>query len=74
MAADFVGLTVLVTLKSPNGARVQGLVADVVGQQLTLRDGKSVMGRLESITMLTCVCSNLACFWTSNTELCCGGV
>ncbi|SLM39252.1 YjeF N-terminal domain [Lasallia pustulata] len=38
MAADFIGLTVLVTLKSPNAARVQGLVANVVGQQLTLRD------------------------------------
>lgn len=48
MAADFVGLTVLVTLKSPNGARVQGLVADVVGQQLTLRDGMSVRDAYEA--------------------------
>ncbi|KAI9782413.1 MAG: enhancer of mRNA decapping [Candelina submexicana] len=38
MAADFIGVTVLVTLRSPPDAQLQGLVADVVGQQLILRD------------------------------------
>ncbi|MCJ1363821.1 enhancer of mRNA decapping [Acarospora aff. strigata] len=38
MAADFIGLTVLVTLQSPPDAKIQGLVADVVGRQLFLRD------------------------------------
>lgn len=40
MAADFVGYSVLVTLKSPPRAQIQGVVADVVGQCLTLRDGE----------------------------------
>ncbi|PGH03415.1 YjeF family domain-containing protein [Helicocarpus griseus UAMH5409] len=38
MAADFVGYTVLVTLKSPPNSQVQGVVGDVAGQRLTLRD------------------------------------
>ncbi|EEH40534.1 YjeF_N domain-containing protein [Paracoccidioides lutzii Pb01] len=38
MAEDFVGYTVLVTLKSPPNSQVQGVVADVVGQRLTLKD------------------------------------
>ncbi|EEH09930.1 YjeF_N domain-containing protein [Histoplasma capsulatum G186AR] len=37
MAADFVGYTVLVTLKSPPDSQVQGVVADVAGQRLTLQ-------------------------------------
>lgn len=39
MAAEFVGYPVVVTLKSPPNCRVQGTVADVVGQRLTLQDG-----------------------------------
>ncbi|WEW61118.1 enhancer of mRNA decapping [Emydomyces testavorans] len=38
MAEQFVGYTVLVTLKSPPNCQIQGVVADVVGQRLTLRD------------------------------------
>ncbi|KKZ66470.1 hypothetical protein EMCG_07805 [[Emmonsia] crescens] len=38
MAADFVGYTVLVTLKSPPNSQVQGVVADVAGQRLTLQN------------------------------------
>ncbi|KAK2775116.1 enhancer of mRNA decapping [Emmonsiellopsis sp. PD_33] len=38
MATDFVGYTVLVTLKSPPNSQVQGVVADVVGQRLTLQN------------------------------------
>ncbi|EEP80102.1 conserved hypothetical protein [Uncinocarpus reesii 1704] len=38
MAEQFVGYTVLVTLRSPPNCQVQGVVADVVGQRLTLRD------------------------------------
>mgnify|MGYP007126070113 CR=1 FL=1 len=39
MESDFIGYTVLVTLKSPPNARVRGSVASVVGQRLTLKDG-----------------------------------
>lgn len=40
MASEFIGYTILVTLKSPPPAQqVQGIVADVVGQQLVLKDG-----------------------------------
>ncbi|KAL1955409.1 hypothetical protein VTO42DRAFT_8565 [Malbranchea cinnamomea] len=38
MASEFVGYTVIVTLKSPPNYQVRGVVADVVGQRLTLRD------------------------------------
>ncbi|KAL1996217.1 hypothetical protein VTN49DRAFT_269 [Thermomyces lanuginosus] len=38
MESDFIGYTVLVTLKSPPNARVRGSVASVVGQRLTLKD------------------------------------
>ena len=40
MAEEFIGTTVLVTLKSPPNAKIQGLVADVVSQTLTLSDGR----------------------------------
>jgi len=40
MAAEFIGYTVLVTLASPQGAWIQGVVADVIEQQLVLRNGK----------------------------------
>ena len=42
MAADFIGVTVLVTLNDPPNAKIRGLVRDVVGQQLNLSDGKSL--------------------------------
>ncbi|EFW19537.1 enhancer of mRNA decapping [Coccidioides posadasii str. Silveira] len=38
MAEQFVGYTVLVTLKSPPNCRVQGIVSDVVGQRLSLQN------------------------------------
>ncbi|KAI9783253.1 MAG: hypothetical protein M1839_004093 [Geoglossum umbratile] len=38
MADQFIGLTVLVKLKSPPNTELQGLVANVAGQQLTLHD------------------------------------
>jgi len=38
--ADFIGETVLVTLKQPENAQVRGLVTDIVNQQLKLKDGK----------------------------------
>ncbi|KAK2767045.1 enhancer of mRNA decapping [Arachnomyces sp. PD_36] len=38
MASDFIGYSVLVTLKSPPNCQVQGVVADVSGQRLTLQD------------------------------------
>lgn len=40
MATEFIGYTVLVTLKSPPNSQIQGVVADVVGQRLTLQDGQ----------------------------------
>ncbi|KAL2800666.1 hypothetical protein BJX66DRAFT_321608 [Aspergillus keveii] len=38
MAAEFIGYNVLVTLRAPPDATVQGVVADVVGQRLMLRN------------------------------------
>ncbi|KAI9837298.1 MAG: hypothetical protein M1819_000372 [Sarea resinae] len=38
MAAQFIGVTVSVTLKSPANIQLDGLVADVAGQQLILHD------------------------------------
>ena len=43
MAAEFIGSNVLVTLKSPPDGQVLGIVADIVGQQLTLHDGGTTM-------------------------------
>lgn len=42
MAAEFIGSTILVTLYSPPDAQVQGVVADIVGQDLTLQNGKNL--------------------------------
>ncbi|KAI9810283.1 MAG: enhancer of mRNA decapping [Pycnora praestabilis] len=38
MAAEFIGVTVLVTLKSPPSTQLQGLVANIINQQLLLRN------------------------------------
>ncbi len=50
MAADFIGAKVLVILRAPPNAppgappmQVKGTVADIVGQQLTLHDGKMTL-------------------------------
>lgn len=40
MASEFIGYNVLVSLKAPPGGKLQGQVADVVGQRLMLQDGK----------------------------------
>lgn len=40
MAAEFIGYNVLVSLQTPPGGKLQGQVADVIGQNLMLRDGK----------------------------------
>jgi len=39
MTSQFIGLQVLLTLNDPAHTRVRGLVADVNGPELTLRDG-----------------------------------
>lgn len=39
MASQFIGLQVLLSLNDPAHTRVRGLVADVNGPELTLRDG-----------------------------------
>jgi len=40
MASEFIGYTIVVTLKSPPPAQqVRGIVADVVEQRLVLNDG-----------------------------------
>lgn len=38
MASEFIGYNVLVTLRTPPNATIQGVVADVIGQRLMLRD------------------------------------
>ncbi|KAL4782226.1 hypothetical protein BJX76DRAFT_349524 [Aspergillus varians] len=38
MASEFIGYNVLVTLRAPPDATIQGVVADVIGQRLILRD------------------------------------
>ncbi|CAI7634718.1 unnamed protein product [Penicillium manginii] len=38
MAAEFIGYNVLVSLQTPPGGKLQGQVADVIGQNLMLRD------------------------------------
>ena len=40
MAAEFIGVMVLVTLHDPPNAKIRGLVTNVVEQQLTLHDGE----------------------------------
>jgi len=40
MASEFIGYNVLVSLQAPPGGKLQGQVADVVGQRLMLQDGK----------------------------------
>ena len=41
MASEFIGYNVLVTLQVPPGGKLQGQVADVVGQTLLLKNGKT---------------------------------
>jgi enhancer of mRNA-decapping protein 3 len=44
MAAEFIGYTIVISLKSPLGStqQVQGIVADVVEQELVLKDGEQL--------------------------------
>lgn len=39
MATEFIGFNVLVTLKTPPNATIQGQVANVIGQRLILQNG-----------------------------------
>lgn len=39
MASDFVGYTILVTLRNPPNAQIQGVVANVTNQKLILQNG-----------------------------------
>lgn len=39
MASEFIGYNVLVTLKAPPNATLQGQVANVIGQRLVLQNG-----------------------------------
>lgn len=41
MASEFIGYNVLVTLQVPPGGKLQGQVADVIGQTLLLKNGKT---------------------------------
>lgn len=40
--AQFIGLTVSVTLKNPPDTTIRGLVTDVVEQRLSLNQGKNI--------------------------------
>lgn len=40
MASEFVGYKVKLTLNSPPKAQLEGIVANVIAQQLFLRDGE----------------------------------
>ena len=61
--AQFIGLTVSVTLKDPTGAKVRGLVTNVVEQRLSLSRGKQILesGGLKSL--LITENSFMAGFW-----------
>lgn len=39
MASEFIGCNVTVSLRAPPGGKLQGQVADVVGQNLLLQNG-----------------------------------
>jgi enhancer of mRNA-decapping protein 3 len=41
MASEFVGYTILVTLRNPPNAQLRGVVANVVDQKLFLQNGTS---------------------------------
>lgn len=51
MAAEFIGSTVLVTLRSPPNGQVRGVVADITGQYLTVHDG-DLMNRISTVMSL----------------------
>ncbi|KAK5939225.1 enhancer of mRNA decapping [Knufia obscura] len=38
MAAEFIGYSILVTLRNPTGAQIEGVVSDVINQKLYLRN------------------------------------
>ena len=41
MASDFIGYTILVTLKDHPSAQIQGVVSNVIDTNLMLEDGQS---------------------------------
>ena len=40
MASEFIGSTVRITVQTPPGAQLKGLVQDIQGRVLFLKDGK----------------------------------
>ena len=54
MATEFIGYTILVTLTNPPNAKLQGVVANVVGQQLALHDGRSPSEILFLVLLTAC--------------------
>lgn len=40
MASEFIGYPVCITIRASPNSRIQGEVANVIGQRLVLRDGK----------------------------------
>lgn len=45
MASEFIGYNVLVTLQVPPGGKLQGQVANVIGQTLLLKNGMTLVIR-----------------------------
>jgi hypothetical protein len=50
MATEFIGYTVLVTLREPPNAQIQGVVSDVINQKLFLRNGRNPMTLVVTVT------------------------
>lgn len=46
MAAEFIGYSILVTLRNPPGFQLDGVVSDVINQKLFLRDGRPSSAKL----------------------------
>ena len=57
----YIGERVLVTLRDPPDTQVNGLVTQIIGQELCLRDGELYLVEGRLILMLHC--SNMAPFW-----------
>lgn len=43
MASEFIGYSVIVSLREPPGGKLQGQVANVVGQNLLLQNGMAAI-------------------------------
>ena len=74
MASEFIGLTVLITLKDPANTKLLGTIVNIINKDLVLASGKLPLPRIDiDLKLMGIPCSHFPKQWIPNSNVYCAG-